>query len=686
MRRILVLAMLAVFPVVAVQAQPALTEPPEFPSGIPGPNAQPAGGGCFLLARGTIAPGDVDWLRVTIPWPSSQTIVDVDFPTGGTAGSALTASVVGGSSGFNIADNNVARDAVCGLFATSSPVGSTRDSAISLGATARNAAINIGVTGATDTGFTGAHSHTFTYDLWVSIVPTPCTSDAGCNDNVACTTDRCDLTTGVCFNSPDNALCGNGLFCDGTEFCSATLGCRAGTRPGCNDGVSCTLDQCDAALDACVHVADDDLCDDGSFCNGLEWCDERDDCQDDAPADCDDGIACTDDTCDDDLGRCDHTPVDARCDNGLFCDGVERCDATAGCVSGAPPVCADSVNCTVDMCDGTLDRCVHTPDDRPCDNGLFCDGAERCDAASGCLAGTSVDCDDVVDCTIDVCDEAARRCLHRVDDARCDDGLFCDGAERCDAVQGCLAGTVPACDDRVACTRDRCNPVTDRCESAADHAGCDDRLFCNGQETCDASLGCVPGVAPCVGDACREDLRSCSECAADADCDDGDFCNGAETCDPTTGDCGAQQGMTFDFQPRRCPNRISGEENFLNAAIVSVGGFDVREIRLKSLKLSRVDGMGHPVSPILEGRERRPSVEDVTSPYLGDACGCGLTRADGVKDLVLRFVGDEAWKGLKLGRTRRGQTVELKLTGLLRDGTAFELNDCVSVGRGPVAD
>ena len=134
MRRILVLAMLAVFPVVAVQAQPALTEPPEFPMGIPGPSAQPAGGGCFLLARGTIAPGDVDWLRVTIPWPSSQTIVDVDFPTNGTIGSALTASVVGGSSGFNIADNNVARDAVCGLSATSTCGPSAHGDAASLDA------------------------------------------------------------------------------------------------------------------------------------------------------------------------------------------------------------------------------------------------------------------------------------------------------------------------------------------------------------------------------------------------------------------------------------------------------------------------------------------------------------------------------------------------------------------------
>lgn len=705
MRRIFLSAMVSVFPALAAQAQPAINEPPEFPSAIPGPSAQTTGGGCFLLARGTITPGDRDWVRVTIPWPSSQTIVDVDFPTGGTAGSALTASVVGGSSGFNIADNNVARDAGCGLFATSSPVGSTRDSAVTLGATARNAVVNIGVTGAEDTGFTGAHNQNFAYDLWVSIVPTTCTSDAGCNDNIACTIDRCTIATGLCSNTPDASLCDNGRFCDGQELCNATSGCRPGTPPSCNDGVSCTVDACDGSLDECVHLADDDLCDDGSFCNGLEWCDEQDDCQDDAPADCDDGIACTVDVCDDDQGRCQNTPVDTRCNNGLYCDGVERCDAAVGCVSGTPPACADAVGCTVDVCDEALDRCAHTPDDRRCDDGRFCDGAERCDAALGCLAGTAPTCDDGVACTSDSCDSVTDRCENAADDSLCDDGQFCNGMEQCDAARGCRPGPVVDCDDGLACTLDSCDDAAGQCEHRADDARCDNGLFCDGQEACDPQQGCVSGNVPCEDGSCREDRRSCSECDVDADCDDGDLCNGVETCNedgicvggtppcddgascnPRTGECATQRDMTFDFQPRRCPNRMNGEEQFVNAAIVSVGGFDVREIRVKTLKLLRIDGMGHAVSPMLEARDRRPSVEDVTSPHIGDPCGCALARADGVKDLLIRFDGDETWKGLKLGRTRRGETVQLKLTGLLRDGTPFELHDCLTVGRGAGAN
>lgn len=702
MRRNLAWAVLAVVPVGTLQAQPALTEPPEFPGSIPGPSAQPPGGGCFLLARGTITPGDVDWVRVTVPWSSSQTIFDVDFPTAGTTGSALMASVVGGSSGFNIADNNnLTRDAVCGLSGSSSPVGSTRDSAVTVGATARNAVVNVGVTGAEDTAFTGAHNQTFTYDLWVSTVPTACTSDAGCNDNVTCTVDRCNLSTGLCSNTPNDAACDNGRFCDGVETCNATLGCRPGSFPNCDDGVGCTFDRCNLSFDACEHLPDHDACDDGLPCNGLEVCDLQDGCEDGPPMDCDDGVACTNDACDDATGTCSHLAVDARCDDGRYCNGAETCDDQFGCQAGTPPTCDDAVPCTRDRCNGITDRCESAADDARCDDGRFCNGAEQCDVGLGCQPGTPPSCDDGVACTVDRCDATADRCENTPDDVRCDDGLFCDGVERCDAQLGCQSGTAMSCDDAVACTVDRCDERSRQCTHAADNTACDDGAFCNGQETCDVLHGCAPGVAPCDGDGCNENLNACVECAADADCDDGEFCNGAErcneagecvegkapcqdgeTCDPVAREC-VVGGMTLDIQPRRCPNRLTGDEQFVNAAIVSVGGFDVREIRPKTLKLSRVDNMGNAVAPILDARDRRPTVEDVTSPVVGEPCDCAFARADGVKDLVIRFDGDETWKGLKLGRTRRGETVQVKLTGQLRDGTPFELNDCVTVGRGP---
>src|SRR4051794_31210630 len=48
----------------------------------------------------------------------------------------------------------------------------------------------------------------------------------------------------------------------------------------------------------------------------------------DAPAcstdlDCDDGVLCTTDTCDRQSGRCSSVPEDRACDDGLFCNGPE---------------------------------------------------------------------------------------------------------------------------------------------------------------------------------------------------------------------------------------------------------------------------------------------------------------------------------------------------------------------------
>jgi hypothetical protein len=44
-------------------------------------------------------------------------------------------------------------------------------------------------------------------------VPSGCTSDAECDDGIACTLDRCDLATGVCSHSPVDTSCAPGFAC-----------------------------------------------------------------------------------------------------------------------------------------------------------------------------------------------------------------------------------------------------------------------------------------------------------------------------------------------------------------------------------------------------------------------------------------------------------------------------------------
>jgi hypothetical protein len=54
-----------------------------------------------------------------------------------------------------------------------------------------------------------------------------------------------------------------------------------------------------------------------------------------------------------------------------------------------------------------------------CDDGVFCNGEERCQAGR-CVAGEPVDCDDGIACTADVCDETLWLCRHEPPDADSD--------------------------------------------------------------------------------------------------------------------------------------------------------------------------------------------------------------------------------------------------------------------------
>jgi hypothetical protein len=94
-------------------------------------------------------------------------------------------------------------------------------------------------------------------------------------------------------------------------------------------------------------------------------------------AQCDDGIACTIDSCAG--GMCQHQPDDNRCDDGLFCTGVEVCSAAVGCQT-IPVACDDGVACTVESCDEVAQSCVHTPDN------ALCPVSHKCGPTEGCYA------------------------------------------------------------------------------------------------------------------------------------------------------------------------------------------------------------------------------------------------------------------------------------------------------------
>ena len=221
-----------------------------------------------------------------------------------------------------------------------------------------------------------------------------------------------DPRTTECVYTPNDANCpDDGFFCNGTEFCDAVAGCVSSGDPCLPDKV-------------CNEVTD--TCDDCST-NG----------------DCDDGVACTDDTCP--AGSCVNTPNDANCpDDGFFCNGTEFCDAALVCSSTGNPC----------------------PPDKVCN-----DGTDTCDDCS-----TSGDCDDGVGCTDDMC--SAGSCVYTPNHNNCpDDGFFCNGDEICDAVDDCVSTGSPCLPGEI------CNETTDTCDECEVSADCDDQVGCT-DDTC----------------------------------------------------------------------------------------------------------------------------------------------------------------------------------------------------------
>jgi hypothetical protein len=129
-------------------------------------------------------------------------------------------------------------------------------------------------------------------------------------------------------------------------------------------------------------------------------------CLDDAQ--CDDNLDCTFDTCDQTLGRCRNVPDDSKCQDGIYCNGMEVCQPRHGCLAGAPITCDDQNECTIDSCVESTQACQHAPRDADgdgdvdahCPNGHDCDDNDPTVSSllpEVCANGKDDNCNGVVD-------------------------------------------------------------------------------------------------------------------------------------------------------------------------------------------------------------------------------------------------------------------------------------------------
>lgn len=79
----------------------------------------------------------------------------------------------------------------------------------------------------------------------------PCVDDGQCDDQIACTFDQCDLSLHRCRNTPDDSQCDDGVYCDGKERCVRHVGCGPGGVVSCDDNTACTIDRCVEATKSC---------------------------------------------------------------------------------------------------------------------------------------------------------------------------------------------------------------------------------------------------------------------------------------------------------------------------------------------------------------------------------------------------------------------------------------------------
>ena len=429
--------------------------------------------------------------------------------------------------------------------------------------------------------------------------------------------------------------CSDGVWCNGAETCNlSTQLCQAGPARNCDDAIACTTDSCNETTDSCDHTP--------------------------SSAACDDSNVCTDDVCSLTLG-CQHTNNAASCSDSNACTTADTCSAGT-CVGGPAPNCNDGIACTNDSCD-TGNGCTHLsncPGNQTCNPGtglcetstvpplpilagatwsyykgsleppanwsaLLFDDASWLTGPSGfgygtdCAASRGTTLDDMANSYVSV----YMRRLFLVGNpalvtsltltADYDDGfvVYINGTE---VARRNVVGTPPAygqlatADHECSVCNGTCNaaesidltsfkglllagnnviaiqahnvtaastdftvlPTLSSTESSSgctSDGQCDDGLYCNGAETCNLGTStCQAGTAPSCGDAfscttdsCNETTNSCDHVANDAACSDGNVCTGAETCNVTLG-C---QGGT----PLNCDDTVACTSDTCDTAL-----------------------------------------------------------------------------------------------------------------------
>ena len=253
-----------------------------------------------------------------------------------------------------------------------------------------------------------------------------------CDDGNPCTADACTLVGGVpkCGHTASAGSCSDGNACTLGDSCTAG-NCLPGQQKDCNDGSACTLDACQLATGLCVHDSaplQGKVCSTGQGACGPASCAGAL-CLAAASTPCDDGNPCTTDSCTLDVG-CTFIANAAPCNDNNPCTLSDVCTASK-CAGGKANSCDDGNACTNDSCVAPA-GCQHSVNTAVCDDGDACTVSDHCDG--GLCKTQAKDCDDGNPCTLSTC--KAGICGPQTPVT---DGTVCQGKSSCVGQASCQA-------------------------------------------------------------------------------------------------------------------------------------------------------------------------------------------------------------------------------------------------------
>lgn len=349
-----------------------------------------------------------------------------------------------------------------------------------------------------------------------------------------------DDIQGVCFIYPATPMPQGtlGLLCGSDASgatCQSGLLCAKGTRGSfcqepCNNN-ACTKGKCIALQQGggycgCNEHSD---CPTSDFCLNHRCIPRPNACAQDT--DCTNNLRCVN-------GSCVVCRQDTDCTNNQVCRQGQ-------CVTLQPP-CTSDANCpSTERCNTSTGVCVpNTPP--PCTSDANCPSTERCDTSTGKCVPRNPSCTQNSDC------EANARC----DQGRCIQ--FVQIGER-GSVCGASAGG-QFCDDQMVCVNKSGQPAY--CLALCQNGGCPDGgkclrttlgtqfCACDGDSDCNANQfcfqrSCFQKEIPCTKDADCSAPSRCLQgrCIEPAPCTQDNECPPNEVC--TQGRCQSRTGLGF---------------------------------------------------------------------------------------------------------------------------------------------